>query len=34
LRSMNAISPKTFMIYARDKPYNATISFTKQIILQ
>jgi hypothetical protein len=34
LRSMNAISPKTFMIYARDKPYNATLSPNKQIILQ
>jgi hypothetical protein len=25
LRSMNAISPRTFMIYARDKPYDAII---------
>ena len=25
LRYMNAISPKTFMIYARDKPYDANI---------
>jgi hypothetical protein len=33
LRSMNAISPKTFMIYARDKPYDATISSTGQVLL-
>lgn len=32
LRSMNAISPKTFMIYARDKPYNAFISDGKIIL--
>jgi hypothetical protein len=33
LRSMNSISPKTFMIYARDKPYNAIISNGKIILL-
>jgi hypothetical protein len=32
LKSMNAISPKTFMIYARDKPYDATI-VNGQVIL-
>lgn len=32
LKSMNAISPKTFMIYARDKPYDAIIS-DGQVIL-
>jgi hypothetical protein len=29
---MNA-SPKTFMIYARDKPYNAGIEPSGQVIL-
>jgi hypothetical protein len=32
LRHMNAISPKTFMIYARDKPYDANI-LDGQVIL-
>jgi hypothetical protein len=32
LRSMNAISPKTFRIYARDKPYDAII-LNGQVIL-
>jgi hypothetical protein len=34
LRYRNAISPKTFMIHARDKPYNATISSTGQIQIE
>lgn len=33
LRSMNAISPNTFMIYARDKPYDAAVSSSGQVIL-
>lgn len=33
LKSMNAISPKTFMIYARDKPYDSVIGPTGQVIL-
>jgi hypothetical protein len=33
LRSMNAISPKTFMMYARDKPYNAVIEPSGQVIM-
>jgi len=33
LRTMNAISPKTFAIYARDKPYNVVIEPSGQFIL-
>ena len=33
LKSMNAISPKTFMVYARDKPYDAVIEPSGQVIL-
>lgn len=33
LRFMNAISPKTFIIYARDKPYDAVIGPSGQITL-
>ena len=33
LRLMNAISPKTFMIYARNNPYDAVVGPSGQIIL-
>jgi hypothetical protein len=33
LWNMNAISPKTFMIYARDKPYDAVIGPSGQVLL-
>lgn len=33
LRSMDAISPKTFVIYARDKPYDAVIEPSGQVLL-
>lgn len=33
LRSMNAISPKTFMVYARNKPYDAVIGPEGQVLV-